>query len=180
MEPFSGALSFASRCNSTRLVQGNLEQMPFRDSAFDVVTILDVLEHCEDDRQALSEIARTLTAGGTLLVTVPAFMWLWSGHDDALHHKRRYTRKNLLTLLEQCGFTVSKASYFNVFVFPLVAISRLAGRLLKGGGGGADTDEMPPPVLNRFLYGLQCIERTVIGFFDFSFGVSLACVARKR
>jgi len=180
MECFSGALAFAARRNRTPLVQGILEQAPFEDAAFDAVTLLDVLEHCDDDRLALAEIARTLTTGGLLLVTVPAFMWLWSGHDEALHHRRRYTRKSLQLLLEKCGFAVSRMSYFNAFVFPLVAGARLAERLRKKVSRSADTDEMPAALVNNLLYRLQCIERTIIRYLDIPLGVSLICVARKR
>lgn len=180
MEFFAGALSFASRRDRAQLVQGALEQTPFRHGVFDAVTLLDVLEHCDDDRIALSEIARTLTSDGLLLVTVPAFMWLWSGHDVALHHRRRYTRKSLLLLLEQCGFVASKISYFNICVFPLVVVSRLAGKIRKNVTRGADTDGMPAAVLNHLLYRIQCMERAMIGFMAFPFGVSLVCVARKR
>jgi SAM-dependent methyltransferase len=180
MEYFAGALSFAARREGNQLVQGVLEWSPFKDAAFDVVTLLDVLEHCEDDRLALAEITRTVTSGGLLLVTVPAYMWLWSGHDEALHHRRRYTRKGLRLLLEQCGYVVNKISYFNVFVFPLVAVARLAGKMRKKVSRGADTDGMPSPLLNSFLYRLQCMERAIIGITSFPFGVSLACVARKR
>lgn len=180
MEPFAGALSYASSRGLSRLVNGSLDQAPFGNGVFDAVTVLDVLEHCDDDRLALAEITRVLTSDGLLIVTVPAFQWLWSGHDEALHHRRRYTRAGLLTLLERCGFTVCKISYFNAFVFPLVAIMRLVGKMLNRDAGSADTDAMPPPVLNSLLYSLQCVERVCIRLFSFPFGVSLVCVARKR
>lgn len=180
MEPFAGALSFASRRGTAPLVCGSLEQVPFRDGVFDAVTVLDVLEHCDDDSRALAEIARVLTPGGLLVVTVPAFQWLWSAHDEALHHRRRYTDAGLRTLLERCGFTVSKSSYFNACVFPLVAAVRLAGKVLNRRSDSADTDAMPPALLNSFLFSLQLFERVCIRFSRFPFGVSLVCVARKR
>lgn len=180
MEPFAGALSFAARRGRTRLVQGSLEQAPFVDGAFDAVTALDVLEHCDDDRKALCEISRILTAEGLLIITVPAFKWLWSAHDEALHHRRRYTKAGLLLLLEQCGFVVSKISYFNFFMFPVVAITRLVGKVLNRAALGADTDSMPSQLLNSSMNSLQRLERTIIGFSGFPFGVSLVCVARKR
>jgi ubiquinone/menaquinone biosynthesis C-methylase UbiE len=180
MEPFAGALSFALQRKGTSLVQGDLEQTPFRSGAFDAVTALDVLEHCDDDRHALSEISRVLTAGGVLLVTVPAYMWLWSAHDEALHHRRRYSRTELMRLLDSCGFSISKISYFNVFVFPLVAVARLLSNYLTRDRGRSDTNKLPAAAVNGLLYGLQCVERAVIKVGSFPFGVSLVCVARKR
>lgn len=180
MEPFAGALSFASKRKGTRLVQGSLEQVPFRDSVFDAVTALDVLEHCDDDRHALAEIARVLTAGGLLLVTVPAFRWLWSAHDEALHHKRRYSRADLTALVQNCDFEICKISYFNAFVFPFVAVARLVGNALHRSEVRADTDRLPAWAINGFLYGLQCVERAVMKIGSLPCGVSLVCVARKR
>lgn len=180
MEPFAGALSFASRHPGICLVQGSLEQVPFRDAAFDAVTALDVLEHCDDDSRALEEIARTLTAGGVLLITVPAFRWLWSAHDEALHHRRRYSRPDMQALVEGCGFEVCKISYFNFFVFPLVAVARLASKLVCRNGGRSDTSSLPIAALNSILYWFQGVERAVIKIGSLPFGISLVCVARKR
>jgi SAM-dependent methyltransferase len=180
MEPFAGALSFASRHKGAPLVQGLLEQAPFSDAVFDAVTALDVLEHCDDDRHALSEISRVLVAGGLLLVTVPAFSWLWSPHDEALHHRRRYSKAELLALVEGCGFEVCKLSYFNFFVFPLVAFGRFISKALHLNRGGSDTSSVPVTALNSLFYGLQCVERAVITVGSLPFGVSLVCIARKR
>lgn len=180
MEPNAGALSYASSRGMKRLVSGSLDQVPFANGVFDVVAVLDVLEHCDDDCHALAEIKRVLAAEGLLIVTVPAYKWLWSTHDDVLHHRRRYTKSSLLMLLEQNGFIVNKISYFNTFVFPLVAIMRLVGKVLKRDSGSADTDAIPPALLNSILYGLQCLERVYIRLFSFPFGVSLICIARKR
>jgi ubiquinone/menaquinone biosynthesis C-methylase UbiE len=180
MEPNGDALSYASNRGMKRLVSGSLDQLPFTNEVFDAVTVLDVLEHCDNDCRAMAEIERVLVSEGLLIVTVPSYQWLWSAHDEALHHRRRYTKTSLLMLLEQNGFIVNKISYFNTFVFPLVAIRRLVSKVLKRDSGTADTDAMPPAFVNSTLYGLQSLERACIGLFNFPFGVSLVCVARKK
>jgi SAM-dependent methyltransferase len=179
LEPFESALSYAAQHEGCKLIQGSLENIPFKNEVFDAVVTLDVLEHCDDDVHALGEISRILTPGGLLLITVPAHQWLWSRHDEALHHRRRYSKTALLTRLHKCGYVVEKISYFNAFVFPVVVALRCVGRLQNGDKNGSDTDKMPYPLLNRILYRFQCFERGIIGLCSLPFGVSLVCVARK-
>ena len=76
-------------------MQGSITELPLPDDRFDFAVCLDVIEHIDDDLRALRELHRVVRPGGTLLVTVPAYQWLWSEHDVINHHKRRYTRKTL-------------------------------------------------------------------------------------
>lgn len=179
IEPFANAISLAARRGAFTLVQGDLENLPFRDESFAAVTLLDVLEHCDDDVLALRAVARALKPGATAVITVPAYQWLWSSHDEALHHRRRYSRRQLEALLATCGFHLCKISYFNMFVFPLIAALRLVSRLRCPDKLHADTDSLPPGVVNGFLNSLQWFERVLISRFSLSFGVSLVCVAKK-
>lgn len=143
------------------------------DGAYDMVAILDVLEHVAADREALVNIARKLAPGGRILITVPAHPWMWSAHDVVNHHQRRYTRKSLEAVIEAAGLKLDMMSYFNSLLFPLAAAARLAGRLT----GKEDSDDaMPPKPVNglfEFLFGL---ERHAIGRVSLTPGVSLVAI----
>jgi len=144
------------------------------DGSYDLVALLDVIEHVEDDGAALRSVARKLRPGGRILITVPAHPWMWSAHDVANHHFRRYTRKALRGLIERSGLRVELIGYFNSILFPVAAAARLAGRLT--GREGSD-DALPPAPVNRsfeFLFGL---ERHLIGRISLPPGVSLVSIA---
>jgi SAM-dependent methyltransferase len=104
--------------------------LPLKDAQFDVVCALDVLEHLPDERPLLGEIRRVLRPKGFLLVTVPAFKFLWSEHDDALRHYRRYTRRGLQDILEKTGFRIVRLSYYNSLLFPIAFFYRVLRRTL--------------------------------------------------
>jgi SAM-dependent methyltransferase len=154
--------------------------------SFDLITMLDVLEHIDDDEAALAEVTRLLKPGGAFLLTVPAFMFLWSQHDVVLHHKRRYRRRPLQKLLTAAGLQIDWLSYYNTFLFPPVASVRLARRLLPdakpstdSGDHEADGTTLPPAPINATLKALFAVERHVIGRMHLPIGVSLIGVARK-
>ncbi len=140
---------------------------------YDLVAILDVLEHVEDDRAALASIARRLKSGGRILVTVPAFPWMWSAHDVVNHHHRRYTRKSLKKAVTEAGLKVEFLSWFNSLLFPLAAAGRLAGRLT----GKEDSDDaLPPRAVNALFESLFGLERHAVGRVPFPPGVSLVAI----
>jgi len=120
-------------------LQADFEARP----VFDLVTLFDVLEHVDDEPGFLAHAARCLKPGGRLAVTVPAFRFLWSGHDDLNQHRRRYTRRCLVDLLERCGFEVERSSYFNTLLFP-AAMFRPLFRRGGPGRGGARFPETAP------------------------------------
>jgi SAM-dependent methyltransferase len=111
------------------LVCGTADTLPFRDEVFDVVLAADVLEHLTDDELATSELFRVLRPGGTLVVNVPTDPGLWSEHDVALGHVRRYTRSRLNELLSSAGFRVGRMDSWMVLTRPLVRLSRRARSL---------------------------------------------------
>ena len=142
--------------------------------AYDLVALLDVLEHVDQDEASLVSIAERLKPGGRVLLTVPAHPWMWSAHDVVNHHKRRYTRKGFRRVIEAAGLKVELLSWFNSLLFPLAAAARLAGRLT---GKDDSDDKLPPAPLNRtfeFLFGL---ERYAVGRVPFPPGVSLVAIA---
>lgn len=147
--------------------------------AVDSIVCLDVLEHIEDDHASLRALHGLLEPGGLLLLTVPAFPSLWSGHDVVNEHKRRYTRSGLRQRLEGAGFDVRLLSFFNAALFPPIAGVRIVKRWLGGTEGGGDLGSVPRP-LNAVLRSVFAAERHVLGLLPLPFGVSLIAVARAR
>jgi ubiquinone/menaquinone biosynthesis C-methylase UbiE len=160
-----------------KLVKGL--KLPFKDGTFDVVTALDVLEHINDDTQALKEWIRVLKPGGSLLLTVPAYQWLWSQHDEINNHYRRYLRKQLRKQLDKAGFKVIKASYAIVFSLPLVVASRLLARLSHKNPDNYSSFVKLPRVINTFFINLLKVEALAQKSFSFPVGTSLLMVGKK-
>ena len=155
------------------------EPIPFADDSFDLVCLLDVLEHVADDEAALARVARPLKPGGRLLLTVPAYQWLWSDHDVDHHHHRRYGVGLLRRKAALAGLVVHRAGYFNTVLFPLIALARLLGKLTGGSVGNADT-ALPPPWLNRTLRTLFGVERRIVARTGLPFGTSVIAVLGRR
>jgi SAM-dependent methyltransferase len=144
----------------------------------DVITAFDVVEHLEDDDRALAGIHDRLPPGGVFVCTVPAFPFLWSGHDVVHHHHRRYTQDVLRRRLEDAGFTVERISYFNTFLFPAAAAIRLLQRFVPGAPAGSDAST-PKPVVNRLLLTLFASERFLLRWTTLPVGISLMAVCRR-
>ncbi|HEY0044695.1 MAG TPA: class I SAM-dependent methyltransferase [Allosphingosinicella sp.] len=143
------------------------------DGAYDMVAILDVLEHVEEDREALQSIARKLKPGGRILITVPAHPWMWSAHDVVNHHKRRYTRKGFKAVIAEAGLKLETVSWFNSLLFPLAAAARLAGRVT----GKEDSDDaLPPRPVNALFEAVFGLERYWVGRLPLPPGVSLLAI----
>ncbi|HEX8574525.1 MAG TPA: class I SAM-dependent methyltransferase [Allosphingosinicella sp.] len=143
------------------------------DGAYDLVAILDVLEHVEADRQALESIARKLRPGGRILVAVPAHPWMWSAHDVVNHHKRRYTRRTLRSAVEAAGLKLEMMGWFNSLLFPLAAAARFAGKVRRKEDSD---DKLPPRPLNALFEAIFGLERYVIGRLPLPPGVSLVAI----
>ena len=129
-----------------------------------------------DDKAALAELWVHLKPKGTLIITVPAYMWLWSGHDEAVHHRRRYTRSQLTHLLESSGYRVRRASYYTSVLLPLMAAQRLLTRLadqLRKNREISYQTRTPPAPLNALLDSLMSLERAIIRRLSLPFGGSL-------
>lgn len=155
--------------------------------SYDLVTLFDVLEHVPDEAGFLAWIRGLLKPGGRLVITVPAFQWLWSRHDELNHHQRRYTRGRLLAALRGAGFQVERASYFNFWLFPAAVATRLAdGRTHRGSAGprdpAADAEEILKPLrigpANGLLTAIFSSEAGLLRTLDLPWGVSVGAVAR--
>ncbi len=153
-------------------------EMPFTATQFQLITLLDVLEHIDDDRASLQALANLLAPGGHLLVTVPAFPFLWGPHDESHHHKRRYRAAGLRARIMEAGLDVQWLSYYNSSLFPAVAAVRLLHKLLPAGEAGNEL-ALPPAPMNALLENLFAAERHLLGRVSLPFGVSLIAMARK-
>lgn len=166
------------------------EQLPFQDNTFDLVALLDVIEHCGDDIAVLKESRRVCREGGRILITTPAFPSLWTSNDDLNGHKRRYMPDELKQKLATAGLTVERFTFNNFFVFPLAAgllsLRRIRGEKLKIATPRTDDDayqvEMEPasPLVNTVLTGVGLVEANLIRLVPLPIGTSLVCLARKN
>ena len=149
------------------------------DGNLDLVTAFDVVEHIDDDVAALVSLRRALDPqNGLLLVTVPAYQWLWSPHDELNQHKRRYTRRTLIRSLQAAGLEVVHLSYFNTWLLPVVASVRLLRKALPGAGDGASDFVLPSPRTNRLLTRVFSSEGRVVSRASLPAGVSIVALSR--
>ena len=174
------AIAFSQEIFSGFVKKGELpNNVPYKDNYFNLITALDVIEHIENDVASLLTLHSKLVAGGLLVVTVPAFMFLWSEHDELNQHKRRYTRNELKEKLILAGFEVEKISYFNFFLFPLIAVIRLINRALKHKSEGSDV-KLPNLIVNWIFLRVFSSEVGFLRLMNLPFGVSIIAIAHKK
>jgi SAM-dependent methyltransferase len=162
-------------------VCGSATDLPFASSAFDVVAAFDVVEHCEDDGRAMSELARVLRPGGRMLLSVPAYQWAWSEHDVRAGHYRRYTRPGLRRLVAGAGLTVLRSTYAFGSVFPFFVAER-AMREARRRAGRMGEQRLTPvsPGADRLLMRLSAVDRRLLRRRDLPFGSSVFLAAVKH
>ncbi len=161
-----------------KILWANLEKtLPFPKNSFSGITLLDVLEHV-DDIKSLPNLVRVMKPGGVMIITVPAYPWLFSYWDVLHQHKRRYTRTQLVQLLEKYGLIVEHSSYFNTVFFPLILLVRLCKSSFRG-QRDSDCYEMPKKA-NNLLHVIFRKETWLATKFRIPFGLSLLIVARKK
>jgi SAM-dependent methyltransferase len=169
--------------------EGAAEQLPFGDESFELVSLLDTVEHCEDDLAVLRECYRVCTPGGHLVVTVPALMWLWSHNDELNAHQRRYTARELRDKLNRVGFRVRRMTYNNFLLFPMAAglilLRRGAAQEPELGSPHFDDEsyqvemEPAPPLMNAFLKSITWSESQLLRWLNLPVGTSIICIAGK-
>jgi SAM-dependent methyltransferase len=148
---YSDSVADVARARGIHAINGDARNLPLASDTCDLVTAFDVLEHIDEDYLAAAEIARVLKPGATALIAVPCDMALWSAHDDAVGHVRRYTKPELINVIEKAGMTVETVWSWNVLLRPVVALRRKSST-------GSDLDEVPP-LINAALTAIIVAER---------------------
>lgn len=143
------------------------------DGTYDIVALLDVLEHIVEDEASLASIRSKLKPGGRILLTVPANPWMWSAHDTAHHHHRRYTPDSLKAVAAKAGLKVHMMSYFNSLLFPVAAVARLIGKAM---GKQTSDDQMPSAPVNAILTRIFGLEAHLVGRVPLPAGVSIVAI----
>ncbi len=174
------ALKFCRQRGITEVKASDFEsKLNLKDKSVDLITCLDVVEHVAKDKQLLGEFERVLKPKGVVVVTVPAYRWMWTYWDDILGHKRRYTREEMVKKMEQAGLVVEKASYFYSYLLPVAVFFRLLKTIVPRYKGASDFISLPQSI-NQILIRLAKWETKVAQKFDLPMGLSLVCVASKR
>src|SRR5262249_6161746 len=129
----SESIGFCKRRQLKSCLQGSVAQLPFKSGSFDVITSIDVLYHRQvgDDVAALKGFYRALKKGGIVIIALPAYEFLRSPFDTMAHPQRRYTRPQLVQKLQEAGFTIERATYRNMFLFPMVVLVRILKNMTK-------------------------------------------------
>jgi SAM-dependent methyltransferase len=175
-------LDATAREIAIRKTQGRIDVRPgrcpddiaFPEQRFNLICMFDVLEHVDEDVATLAALRSSLASGGRLLVTVPAFSWLWSTHDEFLHHKRRYTARDLETKCVAAGLKLERVSYFNMLLFPLGVLARLKDRLV--GSTVASGVGLPATPVNFLLRQIFSTESMLLKRMNLPFGMSLLAI----
>jgi len=169
----------------TRVTLGDGYCLPFNDGTFDLVTLFDTVEHIDDDQAVLEEASRVAGRNGLVMVTVPAFQFLFSDNDVVAHHKRRYTARALKRKLRHAGLTPIKTSYYNTLLFPIIVPLVLLKKLKMNLFGVPENPRSNisytiPSILNAFLSTTFSSERIPMRRMSYPVGHSLLCLARKE
>jgi SAM-dependent methyltransferase len=182
IEPDEALAALAAGRGPVPVFQATVDRLPsaIRNGSYDGVTMFDVLEHIEDEAHALRTVCQKLRPGGRIVLSVPAYMWLWGQQDAVNQHYRRYTLRELRWKLQAANFTVERATYFNTFLFPPIAAVRLLARY----GRRPDNEEgdfaHARNPSNPVLRSMFSAERVFLRYIDFPFGVSVFAAARKN
>lgn len=177
----AAAARYARNRTQVPVLRGDVRSLPVRSSTVDLVTAFDLIEHIDDDRACVGEMARVLRPGGHVLVTVPAFPWMWGRQDVISHHKRRYRARDFAQLFVMAGLRIRRLTYLNTFLFPVVAAVRLARRVFpeKNTELMSDFSMTKPGRVNDLLAKLFSLEAPLIARVNLPLGVSLLCVAER-
>lgn len=160
------------------VTRSDAQALNFKDSVFDCVVMLDVLEHLGDDFSAMKEVSRVLKNDGVAIISVPAHQFLWSGHDAALGHVRRYSRSCLKRLFD-ANFSIKRLTFWNTLMFFPVAAARMFRRFIRSEGDKPDVAPMAGSV-NALLRLLLFSENKVLEYIDSPVGISLFGVVVKK
>lgn len=174
------ALRLAKSRAKGRLVMGYAQHLPFQKSTLDAVLLMDVLEHMQDDLSALKEVGALLQSGGAAVITVPAHRLLWGRIDEMGRHYRRYSKQELLTLIERSGLKPEWVTYYNTFLFPVGILHKILEWKTMGHRKESEFLPILPNPINRIFLWIFSLERFLITWLRLPIGMSLLAVARKE
>lgn len=161
------------------LVQADLLRLPFEPGSFDTVVMMDVIEHLDDDVGFLRQAAQLCEPGGRVVVSVPAFQFLWSRHDETFQHKRRYSAGQLRRVMIEAGLQPLRTTYTHSLLFPVAALWRPFSRFALG-RHAPEHDFVPLPTwLNALLVRIYRVEAWMLKRMDLPLGVSVAVIAQR-
>ena len=179
LEPNENAQKYLQEKTGLPVIVCSLPDItPLAEKKFDLIVLFDVLEHIENDVEALESLKKLLTPEGKIFITVPAFPFLWGEHDKVHYHFRRYVKPTLNQVCSQANMNIIQMGYFNTFLFPVIAAIRLLQKTL--GKGGTDQDKIPSPFVNKILCIIFSAEKAFVKRGGFPFGVSLFSVIKPN
>ncbi|NIU88457.1 MAG: methyltransferase domain-containing protein, partial [Nitrosopumilaceae archaeon] len=169
-----------------KIIVASAEDLPFKNNSFDLVCAFDVIEHIENDTRSVEEMKRVCNNGGSIFITVPAYMILWSHHDVVNQHKRRYITSEIESLFntkDDSGTELYK-TYFNSILLPPILLFRLLSRiipdsLIRKGAGSDFTIVNNESLINKLLYQLFSLEKFLLKHITFPFGSSILYAWKK-
>ena len=174
------AIGFCQRRGIKEVIKGQAEKIPVADSSYDLVCAFDLIEHVKDDVKALREFYRVCRPGGYVFILAPAYQFLWSEHDEALHHKRRYSLSDLHRKMSLAGFSLVKRSYLITLLFFPILVFRFIKSLINSKSGPKASYVILPSLINRFFIWLLKIESVLLTKINFPFGASVLFIGQKN
>ena len=174
IEPYPDAAQYLKSNLGVKVHQCTLEQFATKEK-YDIVAMLDVLEHIAGDWSEISKVYSFIKDKGLLLITVPTYRFLWSKHDELSNHYRRYDKKELLALTETTKFKTKRLTYFNTLLFPLALLDKLWFAKNK-----QSTALNPSELVNTILYNIFKLEKYLLRYFNLPYGVSILLIAEKK
>jgi ubiquinone/menaquinone biosynthesis C-methylase UbiE len=174
------ALEYCKNRGIDKLGRADVRHIPIKDNSVDIITALDLIEHVKDDHGLLAEFQRVLKPGGIAIMSVPAHKGLWSGHDVALHHFRRYEKNEFLDLIKGAGFQLRKYTYSMATAYVPAMLVRTYQKMTAQNQDGLATDVFPLPTwINGMLIKSVEAESMWLQRWNLPIGLSLLCVAEK-
>jgi 2-polyprenyl-3-methyl-5-hydroxy-6-metoxy-1,4-benzoquinol methylase len=177
VEPHENSRQYVIKHKSAQVASNKLPSpLPFKEEQFDLIVLFDVLEHIKQDKEAINCLNKYLKKGGHIVLSVPAYSFLWSSHDKIRHHHRRYNLKTITQATNVKGLKIIKSSYFNTLLFVPIAILKTLDKLTNS---KAQYDKIPSKFINYILLKIFSFEKYLLKYFRLPFGVSILIILQK-
>jgi ubiquinone/menaquinone biosynthesis C-methylase UbiE len=179
------AIKYAMKRGHKNIISVDAKKLPFENNKFDYILLLDVLEHIKDDTSILIEARRVLKKNGKIIITTPALQFIWSEHDTAQGHFRRYVRRRIRKITSNSKLSVKEISYFNFFLSPAIIGVRLLSKLKPFKKYGEYNSKLnfsvaKKPFLNELLKSIFVFEVKLIKYINYPFGISIFTLLEKE